>query len=385
MNILITGGTGFLGSGIIAKLARDMKYSKVFVLIRPTKKKTAEERLDNLLKEIFSPKDLKEFAQKFVAVSGDLTQKHLGLSVRDHFQLQFKINQILHVGASTDFGAPIDEARAYNVDGTRRVLELADLCRSSGALRRFEYVSTAFVAGIKPGIVSERNINRGQRFANNYEQSKWEAENFVRSYGTRIPITVYRPSIVVGHSKTGYTPHFKVLYWPLKLLAKNVLPVIPCRRNASLDVVPSDFVVDGIVALMKSEDAKGGTWHLTAGKGQELRINQLLVDAEKYAKIRKRPTIPMWIFDLVRLSPIKRFLPKQFWEACDMAAPYYYYLKGCDVQFDATQTHDLLRKLGINTPNWGDYKANILAFCTDSAWGRRLALPKHHYYTNELV
>lgn len=383
MNVLITGGTGFLGSAIIARLAQDQRYSKIYVLVRPSKQKSAADRIKGLLEELFSPDELPAMQNKVIPVGGDLTKKHLGLSVRDHFHLQFSINQILHVGASTDFGAPIEEARAYNVEGTRRVLELADLCRSSGALRRFEYVSTAFVAGIKPGVVCEQNINRGQKFANNYEQSKWEAENLVRSYSTRIPMTIYRPSIVVGNSQTGYTPHFKVLYWPLKLLAKNVLPVIPCRRNAALDVVPSDFVVNGIVAMMQSHEAQGGTWHLTAGKGHELRIRELLNDAEAHAKIRRRPTVPMWIFDLIRHSPIRKFMPKQFWDACEMAAPYYYYLKGCDVQFDASRTHALLDKLGVKAPSWQDYKANVLAFCTESAWGRRLSLPKYKYYSHK--
>ncbi len=383
MNLFITGGTGFLGRGVLSRVGHDPKYEKVYVLIRGTSRQTAEERLHELFAEIFPPADQARMQKKIVAVQGDLTLDHLGLSVQDHFNLQFSINEILHVGASTDFGAPLLESRAYNVEGTRRVLELAELCRANGSLQRFDYVSTAFVAGTKRGVVTELDTNRGQKFANNYEQTKWESENLVRTYATRFPVAIFRPSIVVGDSRTGFTPHFKVLYWPLRLLSKNVLPFIPCQPRATLDVVPVDFVVDALLALTATKESLGGTWHLTAGRGNELRIGQLLRDAQEHAGIRPRPTLPIWLFDFMKSSPFNRLMPKEFWQACELAAPYYFYLRGCDVYFDASRTHLLLAKLGVKTPTWASYKNAVLSFCRDSAWGKRLPQPKYWYYAQK--
>ena len=62
-----------------------------------------------------------------------------------------------------------------------------------------------------------------------------------------------------------------MLYWPLLLLSKNLLPFFACNQRAYLDVVPVDFVADGIVALMQRSSSVGETFHLTAGLGNEIR------------------------------------------------------------------------------------------------------------------
>ena len=99
------------------------------------------------------------------------------------------------------------------------MLELAELCRRRGGLRRFSYVSTAYVAGTHDGEFSEDQLDVGQGFRNPYERSKFEAEQLVRAYRGRLPIQVFRPSIIVGERATGWTVSFNVLYAPLKAFA----------------------------------------------------------------------------------------------------------------------------------------------------------------------
>src|SRR5437899_1298015 len=78
-------------------------------------------------------------------------------------------------------------------------------CRARGGLRRFTSISTAFVAGGHAGCISEDDLDVGQRFRNPYEQSKFEAERLVAHWRERLPVTVVRPSIVVGERDTGWT------------------------------------------------------------------------------------------------------------------------------------------------------------------------------------
>ncbi len=380
MNILITGGSGFLGGAVLSRIALRPEYEKIYLLIRPSTRKGAGARLRELVGKLFPPEHQAAVLAKVHAIPGDLVLPHLGLNSRDRWEILEKVQQILHVGASTDFGAPLAESRQYNVEGTRKILELAEACARQGTFERLDYISTAFVSGDAAGEVEESQLSRGQTFANNYEQSKYEAECLVREFMKRLPIAIHRPSIVVGDSRNGFTPHFKVLYWPLRLLSKNLLPFVAFSANARLDIVPVDFVADALVALMADEAALGKTFHITAGKGQEVRLGQVLRDAEKYAHIQRRPRIPVWLLNVIRLTPLKRLFRDEVWQTIDLASPYASYLRGTGVRFNAKSTHEHLARLGVQAPDWRSYKIKVLSFCSDSCWGKRLAAPEYSYH-----
>ena len=380
MRVLITGGSGFLGGAMLPKLVFDQRCQKIFLLMRDSLRQTATERLVTLVDKVFKPNDRALAMSKLEIISGDLTFPNIGLNGFTRELLRNDCTHILHIGASTDFAAPLTESREINVEGTRKLLDFALDCKRRGKLQRFDYVSTAFVAGTKGGKVSEDELSRNQSFANAYEQSKYEAELLVRDYADELPTTIYRPSIVVGDSRNGFTPHFKVLYWPLQLLSKNILPFVPCRKSATLDIVPVDYVADGMYRSLMAPESIGRTIYLAAGPDKAVRIDRFLKDAFALTKIEKRPLIPMWAFKLLRGTLLRKIMSEDFWRTCEMAAVYNDYLSGTKVLFDNRKSEAFLKALGCRTaPRWSAYGAAILSYCTESRWGRRLALPEFEY------
>lgn len=164
------------------------------------------------------------------------------------------------------FELQLQTARSINVDGTRRVLELAERSHARGALRRMSYISTAFVAGQHAGCFSEDDLDVGQHFRNTYEQSKFEAECLISRVRGQLPITVLRPSIIVGERDSGWTASFNVLYWPLRAFARGTYLALPARGDAPVDVVPVDYVADATFALSQAREAEGSDG-LAGGEG----------------------------------------------------------------------------------------------------------------------
>jgi thioester reductase-like protein len=380
MNILITGGSGFIGSALLPMLVRDNSVDKITLLLRPSATHTANDRVESLIDKTFLPSERYLARSKIVAAAGDLTAEDLGLDEPTKTRLLRDCTHILHIGASTDFGAPIEESRLINVEGTKRLLAFAVTARVLGKLTRFDYVSTAFVAGTKPGRVTEDELIRNQAFANAYEQSKFEAEILVREHHKTLPTTIYRPSIVVGDSRNGYTPHFKVLYWPLQLLSRNILPFIPCSRAARLDIVPVDFVATSMYKGIMASESIGRTIYLTAGESQGVRIDDFLRDAFRQTGIQRRPLIPVWMFKALRTRWLRKLMSENFWRTCELASVYNDYLSGTNVTFDNRGSNYFLNSIGAKSaPHWRTYGQVIFDYCNQSKWGKRPQRPEFEY------
>ena len=145
-----------------------------------------------------------------------------------------------------------------NVDGTGNVL---DFCAAAKSLERLLYVSTAYVAGTRTGVVYEHELVMGQEFKNHYESTKFQAEVWVREMLDRVPTTIVRPAIVVGDSVTGETQKFDGPYFILRTIAEAERagrPVVQFgRADAPFNAVPVDFIVDSIVAAAGAPDGRG--------------------------------------------------------------------------------------------------------------------------------
>jgi nucleoside-diphosphate-sugar epimerase len=198
--------------------------------------------------------------RRLSAVRADLTAPGMGIAAADRRRLAADVDRVIHCAASIAFTLPLAEARAINVAGTRRVLELA---RELPQLERLVHVSTAYVAGRTPGLFRETDVGGGG-FRNTYERTKMEAEHAL-ALADDLPSLVVRPSIVVGESDSGWTSAFNVLYWPLQAFARGLLDSVPADPAGVVDMVPVDYVAE-IIERAAFTPGLGGRFHAVAGE-----------------------------------------------------------------------------------------------------------------------
>jgi long-chain acyl-CoA synthetase len=254
------------------------------------------------------------------------------------------------------------------VEGTRRLLELAARCDARGGLRRFSYVSTAYVAGTHRGDFGEDDLDVGQGFRNAYERSKWEAERLVRSRSGALPIQVFRPSIVVGEEETGWTTSFNVIYGPLRGFARGAYPVLPARRSAPVDVVPVSFVADAIFELSTQPSGEGRTYHLAAGR-RASSVGEVIAHSARYFQRKPPVVVPPSVYRrLVHPLVLRRAGPAQrrWLERSEVLFPYF----AMGMRFDISRTEDALDPAGIRAAPLASYLDRLLDFAVAADWGR---------------
>lgn len=372
--VLLTGATGFVGMQVLARyLERTPQH--VYALVRGSSPHHAKRRIEQCLALLFGERH--PYRERVTAVCGDLRRPQLGpAAAGDRDKLAERVKEIVHAGASVSFGLDLGESRAINLEGTRRVLELGELCQERGGLHRLSYVSTAYVSGEHDGCFSEDELDVGQTFRNSYEQSKFEAEQLVQERRGRLPITVLRPSIIVGESSTGWTTSFNVIYWPIKAFARGAYAALPARRQAPVDVVPVDYVADAILELTQAPEARDGTFHLTAGRSASSvgevvdltasyfdRPAPRLLDPSLY----RRAVHPL----LVRLAQDER--RRRALRNSEVFFPYF----ATKTTFDERRARVTLRRARVSPPPLADYFTRLVEFALAAEWGRR-RLPRPH-------
>jgi len=367
--VLLTGATGFVGMELLARYLQ-LTDRTIYVLIRAADADHARERLRETLRCAFGSAE--PYVHRVHALAGDITHERLGLEPQAALQAAREISEIVHGAASVSFDLELEPARAINVQGTRRMLELAELCRLEGGLRRFTYISTAYVAGTHSGRFCEDDLDVGQGFRNSYEQSKFEAELLVRAYDARLPVTVVRPSIIVGDRHSGWTSSFNVLYWPLRALAKGSYPVLPARRRAPVDVVSVDYVADAIVALAGSADAAGQTYHLTASD-EAITIGELLELSVARLGCKRPPLISPRLYRHVLAPLISRLQPRRrrFLRATETYLPYF----AVTARYDNTRARAALSP-AISPAPLPQYFDAIISYALRARWGANRSLTR---------
>ena len=264
---LLTGATGLVGSFLM----RDMlaRRESVAVLVRDGFQGNA--RVERFLQWCEAIRG--DSLGRPVLFEGDINRSQLGLAAQQRHWIASNCHRVIHSAASLNFVNPRRDQEPWktNVHGTRTLLEF---CGQVG-IKDFHYVSTAYVCGKKQGPVLEQELTAGQEFRNDYEQSKYLAETFVRQCDWIDPPTIYRPVVVTGDSRTGFSPSFHGLHSYLKLLdsllktiptdssgQKHVPLRIALNGNERRNLVTVDWVSQVICELSELPAARGLTFHL---------------------------------------------------------------------------------------------------------------------------
>ena len=242
-------------------------------------------------------------ASRIDLVEGDITRPGLGLSSEDRRRAA-ACDFIWHLAAVYDLSVGRDLAHRVNVDGTRHVLEIA---AEGPALDRLHYVSTCYVSGRYPGAFGEDDLRKGQSFNNHYERTKYHAEVAVRDAMARgIPATIYRPSIVVGNSRSGETQKYDgpyyIIRWILRQPGTALVPLLGDPSATRVNLVPSDFVVDAILHLSALPHSRGRTYHLA--DPDPLSVKELLAvlseaTGKRIRHIQAPAAAVRWVLDRV--------------------------------------------------------------------------------------
>lgn len=351
-----------VGREVLARLCREPRYERVLCLVRPSGGESAQARLDAVLGKVGEA----AAPERVVAIAGDVVQPELGLS-REARTALAGVQRIVHCAASVSFDLPLEESRMINVIGTERMLVLA---RTLPRLERFDAVSTTYVAGLRDDLVREADLEHDRGFHNSYEQSKHEAEQLLRRAMEQLPIAVHRPSIVVGDSRTGKTGAWKVLYWPLKVIARGLLPAVPYDPECRLDIVPVDFVADAILALANDPATLGGTFHLAAGPSRDANMADFM--AAVFRKLGRRPPLrvrPMAWRKVVRPA-LARLPSKKLRRTLRTGLAYRPYLE-LRLRFDTTEADRALSRTSVRCPAVLEYIDTIIEAALRSDFGRR--------------
>ncbi len=345
----ITGGLGSLGREIVPRILSREPRAEIVLLVRARDDAGVGLRMDELgryLSTYWPGVD----RTRLHACRGDVTLFRFGLGDTTYRDLAGRVTHIVHAAACIDLGQPLEQARRVHAGGVREVLRFAARCPR---LIHLAHVSTAFVAGTREGMILERQRLCGQGFRNAYEQSKCESEEIVRTWMDELPITIFRPSIIVGDASDGRTCNFATFYRALRMIAMGRIRELPVDPEARLDIVTVDYVAEAVVELTLHPRRRGAVYHLVAGSERSIRIGDLVEAAHSWGQGAKpgsatRPSTPRAGLSI-----------------------FFSYLGGGQTFDDATTRFDL----GPDGPvpdRPEVYLPRMLAFCVGTNWGRDL-------------
>jgi dephospho-CoA kinase len=339
---LVTGFPAFTAKRMIEKLLAEEPETKLFVLAR----------------DKFAADAAKLVGDRAEVLVGDVCDMDLGVSSTEYRALTRELTWIHHLAGIYFMGVDDATARRVNVGGTRAVLELA---QDATRLERVVHWSTAMVSGDRKGTIYEEDLDAGQKFHNGYERTKYDAERTVRDAMRRLPITVVRPSIIVGDSRTGEIDKLDGPYYLMVLIATNAsglrLPILG-RGDSPLHLVPIDYVIDAAWQVARSDGAGGKTFHIV--DPAPLTARSVFEGVAEHANTEKpRGSIPRPLARAVlRTAGLSRLGrgPLAFLDVLDHV-----------VHYDQTNTARALASTGIRCPSLPDYLPVLVRHVLDVA------------------
>jgi myxalamid-type nonribosomal peptide synthetase MxaA len=259
-HVFLTGATGFLGAFLLAELLATTD-AMVFCLVRADSQREGRERIKATMASYLILDPAHE--DRIVPVLGSLDQTGLGLSRAEWYHLAQMADVIYHCGADVNFLKPYQALKATNVRGTAEILRLA----CDGPVKPVHFVSTTYVfdrfcypSGV---VITEDMVPRhGVEHTFGYIQSKWVSEQMIVEAGRRgVPVYIYRPGRVAGHSLTGACQTYDFVWQATKVaIEMQAAPII----DMLIDITPVDYVARALVHVSRQSARQGMAYHLVA-------------------------------------------------------------------------------------------------------------------------
>lgn len=259
MILLVTGANGVFGQAILRALSCSDEIEKIYALGRQNHLNLRSAKIEFIAADIVNDLIIRE-------------------------EIRCELTAILHAAAETRFSAPLETARRVNVDGLANVLAFASRCPK---LDRFGCLSTIYVGGKRTGCIGENELRHTAGFVNAYEQSKFEAEEFLHENAAQLPITIYRLSTIFGDSQTGAIVKAGAIHQALRFFYHSFLPMIPGTAKSLVDLISSDYAIAAVEHLFVAKFEPGKTFHLCAAS-DALPLGELL-NAARECFLRHRP------------------------------------------------------------------------------------------------
>lgn len=340
--VFFTGAGGFIGKYILRHYL-DEPETELYLLEHGSFAERLRVHIDAQVPE-------EEERARIHILDGDITEPGLGLDESTCDELKSRITRAIHLAALYDLSVPKEPAHRVNVDGTRNVLDFLGQCPK---LERLAYMSTIAISGWFEGTFTENDFDVGQRFKNHYDETKFLAEKLVRERRDSIPAVILRPTVVVGHSKTGAMEKIDGPYQPLVMISRRLHAVVQNSRGTKNHMVPVDYVADAFYALTEDPASTGGVFCL--GDPNPLTYNAFFdLVCERLGAFKPLLRLPPAMVRPMFFIPGFSAMTGVTYEA------YPYSI--VPVEYDTSKAAAALEKHGIICPPAHDYIDVMLAY-----------------------
>jgi NAD(P)-dependent dehydrogenase (short-subunit alcohol dehydrogenase family) len=353
MTYFVTGATGFIGRHLVQELLSN-REGEVFVLVR----EGSRERLAELIERW-------DGGERVTPVVGDLTGERLGVDPAWIDEHRGTIEHVFHLAAAYDMTADAEVNERTNVLGTRNAVALANALEAG----HLHHTSSVAVTGEFKGLFREDMFDEGQKLPTAYHRTKFESERIVREEST-VPWRVYRPAIVIGHSRTGEMDKIDGPYYFFKAIQKaraalpQWFPLVGPELGYT-NLVPVDYVAAAMDHIAHQPDLDGQAFHLCAPRSQRsgevlntfahaahaphlaLRIDKRLTDA-----------LPKGVLSLLMQLPALKDVRRTLLGDLGIPEEVVGHV-GFSAQFDTRDTERALKGTGIEVPPLESYADRI--------------------------
>lgn len=359
----ITGATGVIGSALCSELLK-MPDTRLKLLLRPGSMPDA-----GAVEKLLAPHGMPPSADRarVQLLAGDICAPRLGLCADDYESIVRESTHLLHCAGNVKSNLPAVEATSIAVGSACRMVELAQAGFERGRLEKLDVLSTLGVAGRHAGSFHEERVSAEAAFHNSYESAKAAAEALLyRAADEGLPITIHRPSMVVGDSRDGAIRRFQVFYYIAEFLAGvQTWGIVPALRRATLDLVPVDLVARAIAWTSREQSTQGKILHLCSGARDRLDLMRLTERVQRHFRARgvsRWPAfkVPQSFFRLA--TPLARALTRGAKRRSLSTLDFFFDYLRTGTRFENEQTRRLLAPAGIEAPTSDAYLAPVLDY-----------------------